>query len=520
MRTIRRQYIEVVRSFSTRKSFGSFHSDDIEELVRIDPFPAPSIYNEIHAQTQHQLQRNLGRVRLGKDIKQKLFVVDDSWTFLNHGAFGGTLRPILEEAHQWRMQVESQPLKFFDRDLFALECHSLHSIAKLMNTSPLQLLPIANVTTGLNAIFETLQHLPPTEATEIAYLSLTYGSTKKIIHDFVARTNESHHHTYKMIPLQLPIHSNDHLIQQITSHVHKGTKVIILDHITSNTALELPILEIAKVCKTINKNIIVVIDAAHSLFSQPPSFLPSSAAAIPTTSSNNSECLSQYIDYWIGNGHKWLSACKGSAVLWKAPHCLQLRPTIISHGYIAEKASASNTYQHKFAQTDKVLSSFAWDGCRDYIPFITIPSTINLWNHVVSAVDNRSHDTKRAASADSWEVFRQYTTNLLEDAENLFRKDWQLSEESFISHVSLRERVPMRLIPLPTKSLFPTHSKDHVYSDKEAFHLQELLHHDHRIEVPIKCIEGKLYTRISAHVYNEMADYERLNEVIKRIHCI
>ena len=33
-------------------------------------------------------------------------------------------------------------------------------------------------------------------------------------------------------------------------------------------------------------------------------------------------------------------------------------------------------------------------------------------------------------------------------------------------------------------------------------------------QVPIKAVDGKLYVRISAHVYNELTEYQRLAESI------
>ncbi len=40
--------------------------------------------------------------------------------------------------------------------------------------------------------------------------------------------------------------------------------------------------------------------------------------------------------------------------------------------------------------------------------------------------------------------------------------------------------------------------------------VQERLYHEHRIECPIKTIEGRLYARISAHIYNRPEDYIHL----------
>ncbi len=45
--------------------------------------------------------------------------------------------------------------------------------------------------------------------------------------------------------------------------------------------------------------------------------------------------------------------------------------------------------------------------------------------------------------------------------------------------------------------------------------MQEELHFQHKIEVPIKCLEGRLYVRVSAHIYNELSEYQRLIQVIK-----
>lgn len=46
---------------------------------------------------------------------------------------------------------------------------------------------------------------------------------------------------------------------------------------------------------------------------------------------------------------------------------------------------------------------------------------------------------------------------------------------------------------------------------------QELLHHAHRIEVPVKCLEGRLYVRLSAHLYNHLDQYIHLAKVIKAL---
>ena len=57
-------------------------------------------------------------------------------------------------------------------------------------------------------------------------------------------------------------------------------------------------------------------------------------------------------------------------------------------------------------------------------------------------------------------------------------------------------------------------------TDLEAFRLQEILHHKYNIEVPIKCLEGRLYVRISAHIYNSLDQYRQLAFAVKNIETL
>ena len=96
-------------------------------------------------------------------------------------------------------------------------------------------------------------------------------------------------------------------------------------------------------------------------------------------------------------------------------------------------------------------------------------------------------------------------------AVDLLKQEWGLADALF-SHQSLLHDLPMCLVPLPDK--VNGKSTRANCTDVDAFSLQEDLHHQHNIEAPIKCLEGRLYVRISAHIYNELAEYQRLAKVI------
>jgi isopenicillin-N epimerase len=312
--------------------------------------------------------------------------------------------------------------------------------------------------------------------------SITYGSTKKILNDLCIRSGA----TLKIVDIPLPISSKDDIIKRVSNEMTSNTKLVIIDQITSNTALNLPIKELSVISK--NAGATVIIDAAHALF----------AHDVSIYSKNNNDddddvSISDYCDYWITNGHKWLCTPKGCAFMWISPRMSShTRPMIISHGFMANGVSP-------YTDNKKLLSSFAWDGCRDYNALLTSSSALRLWNSVPCGIVG----------------IRFYINNLLNDAINLLIREWKLKEEDFPGSRELRVNSTMCLVPLPDTVKGINTTKD--TTDKEAFQLQELLHHEYNIEVPIKCLHGRLYIRISAHIYNTIDDYARLANVIAEL---
>ena len=87
-----------------------------------------------------------------------------------------------------------------------------------------------------------------------------------------------------------------------------------MDHITSGSALVLPLADIVKLCHA--AGVPVLVDGAHGP-GQVALDLPSLGA-----------------DWYVGNCHKWLSAPKGSGFLYaRGDRRADLHPVTISHGY-------------------------------------------------------------------------------------------------------------------------------------------------------------------------------------------
>lgn len=451
-----------------RQGFGSFHSKDIEDLIGENSDAPPSM-KVLHENFEGFTSARLDNFRFGKQA-QDLFLLDPQWTFLNHGAFGAVLQPLTLASQHWRMQCERQPLQFFDRDLFPLVSYSLRKAAKFFNCSPRELYPLQNVTTGLNILLQSLQLVP---GDEVICFSLTYGSTKKMLKDKCERSGA----TLRIVELPLPVSDSASVVQALQNALSDKTRMVIIDHVTSNTAMVLPVLEMAKAARAAGA--LVVVDAAHAMLSQPVSIYP--IAARPNSASNSGTtselCIAEVADVWLTNGHKWLSAPKGCAFMWvhpaAAPH---LRPAVVSHGfqsYLGDGSSSTEStgdalqyardysklrWWHDKACTgvvthsghippSKLLSALVWDGCRDYSALLCVPSALDLWQALPAFETPATSKHPKARSAPGVAAVRAYTRHLLHDqVVPMLTQEWGLTEADFAAPLEMRQGSPMVLV--------------------------------------------------------------------------
>jgi hypothetical protein len=96
------------------QNFGSFFTESVEVLItraaHADYKPPDKPF-----QTDDLLSGIDETQPLGRGARE-LFMIDfTTWTFLNHGAFGGVCKPAHAEATRWREHCEKQPLTFLDR---------------------------------------------------------------------------------------------------------------------------------------------------------------------------------------------------------------------------------------------------------------------------------------------------------------------------------------------------------------------------------------------------------------------
>lgn len=165
-------------------------------------------------------------------------------------------------------------------------------------------------------------------------------------------------------------------------------------------------------------------------------------------------------DWYTGNCHKWLYSPKGTAFLWAAPEA-QLHPLVIS-----------------LKLGEGFTEEFDWTGTRDPTPWLAMPVAVGFFRGL------------------GLEAARRYMHELAMGAAGKLTRAWGTALPAPETMLAA-----MASIPLPDKA-------ERTLADAKRLH--DLLWENHRIEVPVQCIDNRLWVRISGQVYNELEDYEPL----------
>src|SRR5262249_53888660 len=164
------------------------------------------------------------------------------------------------------------------------------AVAEFLGARGDDLVFVDNATTGANTVLRSLE----LEAgDEILVTDHTYGAVANAA-AFVAR---QHGATVRTVTLPYPVGDGRPLAD--ASALTPRTRLALVDHVTSESALVVPVREIAARCR--EKGVAVLVDGAHA-----PGAIPVDVAALG-------------VDYYTANLHKWAWAPRSCGILWVAP---------------------------------------------------------------------------------------------------------------------------------------------------------------------------------------------------------
>lgn len=148
-----------------------------------------------------------------------------------------------EICEAWRVLQERQPLHFFDRVLLPELVRALWIFAPWINAQPNDLVFMQNATTGLNTVFASLERtLKPGD--EVLATSLGYGAVKTMLKRLCERSGA----VYREVAIELPLASPEAIVDLVRPHLNARTKLAVFDHVTSNSALIMPVEKLATLC--------------------------------------------------------------------------------------------------------------------------------------------------------------------------------------------------------------------------------------------------------------------------------
>ncbi len=397
---------------------------------------------------------------------RRYFLLDPTVTFLNHGSFGATPKPVFRAYQRWQHELERQPVEFLGRRHNDLMAEARNTLAQYLGADGNNVVYTTNVTVALNIVARSLDLKP---GDEVLSTDHEYGALDRTWH-FLSKERG-----FKYInqPIDPPLHSGApkgcfakgtgvrSFVDALWQGVTPRTRVIFLSHITSPTALLFPVEAVVRRART--DGILTVIDGAHA-----PGQIPLRLDELGA-------------DFYGGNLHKWLCAPKGAGFLYARPEVQPLlKPLVVSWGYEAEVPGPSQFIDHH-----------EWWGTRDIAAFLSVSDAIRFqqehdWDKVRAACHELAHEAQARICA-------------LTGLAPLWFPHFQNQKWGDGGGQGLQ----MFAAPLPDTVNLAA--------------LKTRLYDDYRIEVPLIQWNGRKLIRVSVQGYNTRRDVDALVNALKRL---
>ncbi len=404
---------------------------------------------------------------------RRFFLLDPSVTFLNHGSFGATPRPVFQAYQRWQRELERQPVEFLGRRFRDLMSAARAALGNLLGTAADNLVYTSNVTVSLNIVARSLDLGPGDEVLssdhEYGALDRTWRFLSKergfkyINHPILFTTERTEsteknkkHKTKNSVNSEEERSSAQWFVDELWKGVTPRTRVIFLSHITSPTALLFPVEAVIQRAR--REGVLTVIDGAHA-----PGQIPLRLDELGA-------------DFYGGNLHKWLCAPKGAGFLYARPEVQHLlKPLVISWGYEAEIPGPSQFVDHH-----------EWTGTRDIAAFLSVPAAIEF---------QQEHDWPK--------VHLACHVLVVEAQERICTLTRRPPISGFGNGGTTGGRLQMAAAPLPDSVDLPL--------------LKSRLYDEYRIEVPLILWNGYKLIRVSVQGYNTRRDVDKLVQALGQL---
>ena len=367
---------------------------------------------------------------------------------LNHGSFGAVPLTALSEQSLLRDEMEALPVSWFIT-LPERIASARAAIAERLGVESTRLAFVPNATAGASVVYKSLQF--PRQS-EIVVTNHGYGAVTMGAEIAAARDGA------RVVTAEIPLGCTaDEAHDAVMNVVTDRTALVVVDQITSPTALQLPVATIASSAR--NAGAQVLVDGAHS-----PGLIAEPLAGVPA-------------NYWTGNLHKWPGAPRGCGVfVADSESSAGLFPVIDSWGTPLEYPERFD-HQGTLDVTSYLAASTSWD-------FIE-----HTWG---------------------WSSVRSYMDELVGYGAAIIADAFSaITGEDHQSKAQLTV-CALRLVRLP----------DGLISHNQAANeLRDAMMRETGLQAAFTSHAGTGYVRLSAHAYSTPADYEEFAERIVPMLC-
>lgn len=381
------------------------------------------------------------------EIPRTLWSLEPGRVFLNHGSYGACPLDVLDYQAELRARLERAPSDFMYRQLPALLAQAREELARFLGARPQHLAWLTNATSGVNAVLRSLSW---ENGDEILVTNHGYNACANVA------THLAKERGINLVTVEVPFPEFDpeEMLERVCAAVTRRTRLAMLDHVTSPTALIFPVTELAE--RLAGLGVKVLVDGAHA-----PGMLPLSLDSLGDRG----------VTYYTGNLHKWCCAPKGAAFLWVAEKDQTgLHPPVISHGFNSCKGRS------------KFLEEFDWCGTFEPSAWLAAPRALHQLEGLLPG---------------GWPALRQHCHHLLLQGREVVSQ--ALEGQGLVETIHLGQMASMCL---------PRSDQDQLFLE---------LYDEFGIDSMITTWNDRTLLRLSAAPYNTLSDYHTLASALRGI---
>jgi len=175
--------------------------------------------------------------------------------------------------------MEAEPVQFLWRRYESLLHPSRQAVAAFLGARSRDLVFVTNATTGVNAVLESVRLRP---GDEILTTNHDYNACRNVLVEAAKRARAK----LVIASVPFPIQSSDEVIEAVLRAVSRRTRLAMIDHVTSSTALVYPVTRLVRELE--DRGVDTLVDGAHA-----PGMVPLSLSRLRPA-------------YYTANLHKWV----------------------------------------------------------------------------------------------------------------------------------------------------------------------------------------------------------------------